>query len=53
MSKLVITFLVTPDEGPSLETSKFPLYIFRNSCIPTNESLFIFLYTLYNETVFE
>jgi hypothetical protein len=33
---------VTPDEGPSLETSKFSLY-FSGSCIPTNESLFILL----------
>ena len=32
----------TPDEGPSLETSKFSLY-FSGSCIPTNESLFILL----------
>ena len=31
---------VTPDEGPSLETSKFSLY-FSASCIPTNESLFL------------
>ena len=31
---------VTPDEGPSLETSKFSLY-FSGSCIPImNESLF-------------
>jgi hypothetical protein len=33
---------VTPDEGPSLETSKFSLY-FSGSCTPTNESLFILL----------
>ena len=33
---------VTPDEGPSLETSKLFLY-FSGSCIPTNESLFILL----------
>jgi hypothetical protein len=33
---------VTPDQGPSLETSKFSLY-FSGSCIPTNESLFILL----------
>ena len=33
---------MTPDEGPSLETSKFSLY-FSGSCIPTNESLFILL----------
>ena len=30
-----------PDEGPSLEMSKFSLY-FSSSCIPTNESLFIY-----------
>jgi hypothetical protein len=30
---------VTPDEGPSLETSTFSLY-FSGSCIHTNESLF-------------
>jgi hypothetical protein len=30
--------LVTPDEGPSLETSHFSLYC-SGSCIPTNESL--------------
>ena len=35
--------LVTPDEGPSLETSKFSLY-FTGSCIPTNESLFVNVY---------
>jgi hypothetical protein len=28
-----------PDEGSSLETSKFSEY-FSSSCIPTNESLF-------------
>jgi hypothetical protein len=33
---------VTPDEGPSLETSKFSLY-FSDICIPSNESLFILL----------
>ena len=33
---------LTPDEGPSLETSKFSL-CFSGSCIPTNESLFILL----------
>ena len=32
--------LVTPDEGPSLETSKFSLY-FSGSCIPTNENFLI------------
>jgi hypothetical protein len=41
--------LVTPDKGPSLETSKFSLY-FSGSCIPTNKGLFIlladYLYTL-------
>jgi hypothetical protein len=29
-------FVLTPDEGPSLETSKFPLY-FSGSCIPTGQ----------------
>ena len=36
----VTSVLETPDEGPSLETSKFSLYS-SGSCIPTNESLFI------------
>ena len=34
--------IVTPDEEPSLETSKFYLS-FSGSCIPTNESMFILL----------
>jgi hypothetical protein len=34
------TSLVTSDEGPSRETSKFLLY-FSGSCIPTNESLLL------------
>ena len=33
-----LTSLVTRDEGPSVETSKFSLY-FSGRCIPTNESL--------------
>jgi hypothetical protein len=36
--------IVTPDEAPSLETSKFFLY-FSGSRIPTNESLF-YCYTV-------
>jgi hypothetical protein len=39
---LELLALVTADEGPSLETSKFSSY-FSGSCIPTNESLFIIL----------
>jgi hypothetical protein len=35
---------LTPDEGPSLETSKFSLY-FSGSCIPSNKRLL--LLTLY------
>jgi hypothetical protein len=35
--------LVTPDEGPSLETSKLSLY-FSGSFIPINESLLIDLF---------
>ena len=41
-SNLSVSRRVTPDEGPSLETSKFSLY-FSGSCIPINESL-AFLY---------
>jgi hypothetical protein len=33
----MVHFDVSPDEGASLETSKFSLY-FSGSCIPNNES---------------
>jgi hypothetical protein len=35
-----VSRLLTPDEGPSLETSKFSFY-YSDSCIPTNESLLL------------
>jgi hypothetical protein len=37
-NNLVTSVIVAPDEGPSLETSKFSSY-FSGNCIPTNESL--------------
>ena len=39
-------WLVTPDKGPSLKTSKFSAIYFSGSCIPTNESLFKILIKL-------
>ena len=35
-----LSSLITPDEGPSFETSKLSLY-FSGSCIPTNISVLI------------
>ena len=34
----LVTRLITPDEGPSFETSKFSLYFQVVSCIPINEA---------------
>ena len=39
-----------PDEGPSLETSKFSLY-FSGSCIPSNESLLLLVLPTLAQTV--
>jgi hypothetical protein len=44
----ISTFLVSPDEEPLVETSKFSLY-FSGSCIPNNETCSCYLHYLHWE----